>query len=142
MSLCLLNRKDTVKIRGSNADDFISKLLPELKSHSENVEKVIEDYNRQEIRYPITILSQVLGKNMLNICEFLAFQNKDRIRNNLSYCDEEQDPPVFILSYDAIVFLSYADYDHRKLAIQKLFCARQVKNQLLNDIDLANMSEF
>lgn len=139
----LIDQKDTIAINASSPEDLIDQITPILKSSTENIEKIISDYNQQEIRYPLTALSQITGKDMLRTCEFLAFGNKERIRNNLSSPEQSNASTTYVLSYDAIVFLVHIGIDIDKLKHLTMLCASQVKNQLKNDIngELAMLSD-
>lgn len=126
--------ENAIAVYGSTAKEFIDKITPILKSNSKRCEKIIDEYNRQEV-FPLSKLSVSIGQSMLKTYEFLLYGNKSFIRNNLSVLDENIDKLTIILSYDAIVTLAHLNIDLDKLPKDRMTCAQQVKNQLLNDID-------
>ena len=84
---------------------------------------------------------------MLTTCEFLAFENTERIRNNQNYLEIPVEESQFILSYDSIVFLSHLYFDIEALSKLNLICSNTVKSQLESDIneelnDLSSDSSF
>lgn len=77
-----LSEQDGVTvISSSNGEDFIEQISAILQKSSEDLNKRIDEYNQLEIRLPLSILATTTGKGMLNTCEFLAFKNREKIRN-------------------------------------------------------------
>ena len=100
----LTQRQDTKKIIGSTVEESVEEITSILKSSSEELKRIIDDYNKSELRVPISVLARHVGKSMLSTCEFLAFENQENIRNNLAYItDDLSDNSAFVLSYDSIV---------------------------------------
>lgn len=108
----------------------ITTCLMETKNKTDNI---LNEYNSAEVRYPISILSSLLGKDCIEICEFLALGNSEKIRNN-------QKPPIdngnvtYVLSFDAIVNLANAGLEKMFHEGFDVICSRQVKNHLLSEI--------
>lgn len=127
--------KDAMLIQSSSPEELLQQIKSIVKSSYESLEKEIEDYNQQKIRYPLTYLAALVGKKSLITCEFLAFGNKKRIRNNLTSLEQTNSSVIYVLSYDAIVFLAHIGYNIDTQNGPNLLCAIQVRNQLLNDIN-------
>ena len=130
----LLNRKDVHKIYTSNTEEMLAEITSILQESSDDLSKRINEYNEMEARLPLSGLSKILGKEMLTTCEFLAFRNQENIRNNLAESSDLNIAPIFVLGYDAFVFLAHLEIDVATFNSMELICASQVKNQLLNDI--------
>ena len=133
----------TLKFNSSSAEEMVEQITPILKSSFEDMNSRILEYNQQEIRFPLTVLSGIIGKGMLVACEFLMFGNDASIRNNLSTVQSLKTQRIFVLSYDAIVALAHMEVDSSTLKNLHIICSQQVKNQLLSDIDeeLASLSD-
>ena len=98
--------------------------------------KTHQEYNQLEIRSPLSLFSSATGKGRLKTSEFLAFENREKIRNNLATADNvDVTTSVFVLSYEAIVYLTHLGLDCTALNGINLACSSQVRNQLLNDIN-------
>lgn len=119
----------------SNDEDFIEQILAILQESSEHLNKCIEEYNQLTIRSPLSLLASVTGKGMLKTCDFLAFENREKIRNNASVAANMNGISAFVLSYDAIVNLVHLGVETYLLNQLDLMCSLQVKNQLINDIN-------
>lgn len=132
--LKIIEQEDITKICGT-AEDSIEQISQILKKSKENTDKIIAGYNQSEFRIPISALSRHVGKNMLTTCEFLAFENTERIRNNLNNPESFPQKPRFILSYDSIVFLSHLDIDLSFLDGVDLVCSSTVIKHLKSDIN-------
>lgn len=130
----IIERKDVTKIYGT-VEDSIKQISQILKKSKEDTDKVIAGYNQSDLRIPISALSRHVGKNMLTTCEFLAFENTERIRNNLNNPESFPQKPRFILSYDSIVFLSHLDIDISFLNGLDLVCSSTVIKHLKSDIN-------
>lgn len=132
----LTQRQDTKKIISSTVEESVEEITSILKSSSEELKRIIDNYNKSELRIPVSALARQVGKSMLSTCEFLAFENQENIRNNLAYItDYLSDSSAFVLSYDSIVLLSHLHIDLGLLDGMKLVCSKTVKNQLNNDIN-------
>ncbi|MEG1725588.1 MAG: hypothetical protein RR313_09360 [Anaerovoracaceae bacterium] len=132
----LINSPNTIKISTSTADEFIREATPILKESSEKISEIVCNYNRQEIQYPLTAFSHVIGKSMLIASEFLLFGNSEKIRNNLSWREKDDEKrAVYILSYGSIVSLVHMGVKACDLKGLEVTCAKQVKRQLISDID-------
>ena len=133
----------TLKFNSSSAEEMVEQITPILKSSFEDMNSRILEYNQQEIRFPLTVLSGIIGKGMLVACKFLMFGNDASIRNNLSTVQSLKAQKIFVLSYDAIVALAHMETDSSTLKNLHIICSQQVKNQLLSDIDeeLASLSD-
>lgn len=131
----MIDRKDTITLHVSTAEEFIANITPILKSSTENLEEAIDEYNQQDLLFPLSSLASSIGKRMLNTIEFLLFGNKSFIRNNLTCLNDGFSNPVFVMSYDSIVILTHLDINFEALPKDRMVCAQQVKNQILNDID-------
>lgn len=131
-----LSAKDGVTtICSSSREEFVEQISAILKKISEDLNKKISEYNQQEIRFSLSILAHMTGKGMLKTCEFLAFENREKIRNNLNIEEYSNRTVVFVLTYEVIVYLAHLGFDSASLNHLNLICAPQVKNQLLNDIN-------
>lgn len=131
----LADAEGTIKFSFSNAEELIDQLLPMLRSASEDMTERIQEYNKQSIRPPLSAFAKVVGKSMLSTSEFLAFANSERIRNNLAAYNSIPIKPIFILSYDSIVFITYMEIEKEVLEKAELVCAQQVKNRIIEDIN-------
>lgn len=121
-------------ITSSTTEGFKEQITDILKKSTEDLDSKIDRYNRLDIRSPLSVFAVNAGKSMLKTCEFLAFANKEKLRNNLKVPDCKEHGITFVLSYEAIVFLAHLELD-QKLKELKLVCSAQVKNQLANDIN-------
>ena len=119
----------------SEAEDLVAQMTAILKESSDAMDEQIDDYNQLELRLPLSYFANALGKSMLSTCEFLAFGNREKIRNNLASVDPSEWKPVFILAYDAIVYIAHLGCSASTLHDVSLACAPQVRNRLLNDIN-------
>ena len=130
-----------IKICGP-VDDTIKQINSVLRDVKEETDKIIVSYNQANLRIPISILSKQVRKKMLDICEFLALNNTEEIRNNLNHIEEYQQKPIFILSYDSIVFLSHLNINLSFLNGYDLVCSSTVEKHLSSDItdDINNLS--
>ncbi len=131
----VINRQDVTKVYGSSVEESLEKITVILKNAKEETDKLIDSYNQSELRIPISALSRQTGKNMLVTCEFLAFENTEKIRNNINYTKEFPDKPLFILSYDSIVLLSHLNIDLTILYGLNLTCSSTVRKHLISDIN-------
>ena len=130
----LCGRKDITAISCSNPENLKEQLSVILKKSSESLENIIAEYNQQELRIPLSILAHNIGRSRLKVSEFLAFENKEKIRNNLAITDCEE-KMTFVLSYETIVYLAHLGIDSTMIKELCLTCSYQVRNQLLNDIN-------
>ena len=130
----LSEHEGVTTICSSSSEDFIEQISAILKKSTEDLNKRIDEYNQLEIRLPLSIFSSVTGKGMLRTCEFLAFENREKIRNNVSMAQNMNGVSIFVLSYDAIVYLVHLGVESELLDLN-LMCSPQVKNQLINDIN-------
>lgn len=135
VSKFVFSNEGVLKIYSSSAAELVEQIKPILQSSYEDTDSRIREYNQQEIRFPLTVLSEIIGKGMLVACEFLMFGNDESIRNNLTTMRNPESKRTFVLSYDAIVALAYMEIDTNVLKDSLIICSQQVKNQLLNDID-------
>lgn len=137
----IIEQKDVTKIYGT-VEDSINQISKILEKSKEDTDKVIANYNQSDFRIPISVLSRKVGKNMLNTCEFLAFENTERIRNNLNNPENPPQKPRFILSYESIVFLSHLDIDLNFVDGVDLVCSSTVIKHLNSDMneEQANIS--
>lgn len=130
-----LSKKENVTlIQSSSSEDSIEQLSHILKKSTEDLMKRINDYNQSEIRLPLSTFAASIGKGRLKVCEFLAFENSDAIRNNISTVKNTDSTSMFVLSYDSIVYLTHLGIESA-LNDFNLRCSKQVKNQLINDIN-------
>lgn len=139
----LSNREGVQVISASNPEELREQLCAVLGKSSEALSQQIDIYNQLEVRPSLALFSNATGKGMLKTCEFLAFENKEKIRNNLIPVKQTGTPPVFVLAYDTIVYLAHLGLDELAFAEMKLVCPLRIKNQLLNDIgeELADLSD-
>lgn len=139
----LSTREGVTVIRSSSPEDFRDQMSAILKKSSEDLNKRIDEYNKLEIRSPLSLLAVATGKGRLKTCEFLAFQNQKKVRNNPAKANPVNDTPTFVLSYEAIVYLAHLEIDNIKLTDLNMACSYQVRNQLLNDIneELSELSD-
>lgn len=133
----MIQYPDTIKITGT-IEESIEKITKIMKDNSARTNDIISTYNEQDLQWPLPTLAKILGKNKLEVLEFLLFENKNKIRNNLNGISEDLadlNKIKFILSYDSIVILSllnisYTDFEHLNI-----LCPDKVKSQLISDID-------
>ncbi len=131
----IIKQQNVTKVYGSSSEEFLAQITSILKDAKEETDKLIDSYNQSNLRIPISSLSKQFGKTMLASCEFLAFENTERIRNNLNHLKEAPENPLFILSYDSIVFLSHLNADIDYLYGLDLVCSNTVKEHIRSDID-------
>lgn len=131
----LIESPSAMKFSSSSPEELLDIITPIMRASTDNINKCIDEYNSLEVRLPISLFSKQVGRDMLPSCEFLAFQNKQSIRNNLAVLTQKPDDFVFALSYDSIVFLVHGEVEQLVKEKFKLICASQVKRQLLSDID-------
>lgn len=131
----LSNRKGVTVISSSGPEDFRDQLIAIMQKSSEDLRSLIDEYNQLEIRSPLSLFATATGKGRLKTCEFLAYENRERIRNNTTSPGNTEEPPVFVLSYETIVYLTHLGLDGSALSELGLMCSSYVKNQLLNDIN-------
>lgn len=131
----LSSHEGVTTLCSSSPEELRDQISAILKQSSDALKKQIDEYNQQEIRFPLSLFASVTGKGMLKTCEFLAFENQEKIRNNLSMTKPADKNISFVLSYDAIVYLAHLGVDSTTLNDLNLLCSTQVKNQLLNDIN-------
>lgn len=131
----LSSREGVTMISSSSPEELRDQMSAILKESSEHLNRKIEEYNQQDIRLPFSLFAYTTGKSMLKTCEFLAFENREKIRNNLSVVVPSDEAISFVLSYDAIVYLAHLGIDAAALNDLNLLCSAHVKNQLLNDIN-------
>ena len=131
----LSDREGVTMICSSSPEELRDQMVAILKESSDELNRQIEEYNQQDIRFPLSVFASVTGKGRLKTCEFLAFENREKIRNNLSVTVQSDDNTSFVLSYDSIVYLAHLGIDRAALNGMNLLCSPQVKNQLLNDIN-------
>lgn len=123
-------------ITSSSPEDFRDQISAIMQKTSEDLHRRIDEYNRLEIRSPLSLFATATGKGRLKTSEFLAYENSERIRNNLTVVDNaENTNPVFILSYETIVYLTHLGLDGSTFRGINLACSSYVRNQLLNDIN-------
>ena len=120
-------------ISGKTPEEALSKLIACLVEVKEKTDTVLTDYNAAQIRYPISILSALLGKNRLEVCEFIALGNKEKVRNNLSVVESSEEA-TYILAFDSIVNLAIISFYNLLPKNIKLLCPHQVKKQLMSEI--------
>jgi len=137
----LSEKEGVTVISSSNSEEFIEQISAILQESSDHLNKHIDQYNQLEIRSPLSVLASITGKGMLKTCEFLAFENREKIRNNTSVAANMNGISTFVLSYDAIVNLTHLGVETNILNQLYLMCSLQVKNQLINDIN-EEMSEL
>ena len=116
--------------------DLVAQISDVLQKSSENLNNLINQYNQLEVRLPLSKLAYYVGEGMLKTCEFLLFENREKIRNNVSIVSDINDKTTFVLSYDAILNLVHLGVGNALLKQFDLICSNHVKNQLLNDIDV------
>ena len=131
----IIIQQDVTKIYGTSPEEALEQISVILKNAKEETDKIIDSYNQTDLRIPISSLSKQLGKGMLVTCEFLAFENRERIRNNLNNKEGLPNNSVFVLSYDSIVFLSHLNINLAFLDKVDLACSSTVKKRITSDIN-------
>lgn len=137
----VMNASTTRKIHSSNTTEFLDEITPILKESYENTKRIMEDYNKSNLRTPLTTLSKILGKSMLQTYENLMFFNKSKIRNNTSIQSPTKENTVFVLAYDSIITMSHLEMLEDIKKSVKLLCPLQVKEQILSEIN-SELSEM
>ena len=130
----MIKRPDITKIYATSSENILKQISNILKDAKEETDKIIDNYNQSELRIPFSSLSKQVGKNMLVTCEFLMYKNTEKIRNNLNNIILSN-KPIFILSYDSIIFLSHLNINLTILNEHNIVCSNTVKNHLINDIN-------
>ena len=131
----IISKPNTITINGSSPEEALKSVAEVVRSTSQNLDQLIKNYNDASIRWPLSILSGNAGKRMLLTCEFLLYENTERVRNNLNVVQEMEEKPTFIFAYDSLVILAHLGLSAQEFGNIKLVCAQQVRNQLINDID-------
>lgn len=125
---------NTIKFQGASAEDAIKEMTKYMEQSSKKSKELIEEYNNAQIRYPLSIFSQINGKSMLRTVEFLAYGNSEKIRNNPNSLAIHGEDVTIVLSYDSIVLLCLLDLLDLISSKYKLICPPAVEEKMLNDI--------
>lgn len=112
----------TIKFSGDSTNELIENITKFLKQSSENSERIINEYNNANIRYPLSVFAEINGKSLLNTQEFLIYGNSEKIRNNVNILDFDRQSTNIILSYDSIVLLSKLGLLKHISETHKLIC--------------------
>ena len=130
----LEGRDGVIAIKSSSPEDFVLSMKSILKESFDSINEILDEYNHAPIRLPIAALSAQVGKSMLITCEFLAFENREPIRNNLQYIEDNPKGKNFVFSFDTIVLLAHLGVKIADLGDLQIYCSSQVKNKLTNEI--------
>ena len=134
----IINDPKTIKFSGDSTNELIENITNFLKQSSEKSERIINEYNNANIRYPLSIFAEINGKSMLNTQEFLIYGNTEKIRNNVNMLNFDRHVTNIILSYDSIVLLSKLDLLKHISKTHKLICppyiAEKMQMEIKNEI--------
>lgn len=120
-------------ISASSPEEAIKNITTCLMKTKSETDNILNAYNSSQIRYPISVLSSLLGKDCIEICEFLALGNSEKLRNNQNSI--KSNDVTYVLSFDAIVNLALVGQENLFYENHNIVCSRQVKNHLLNEIN-------
>lgn len=124
----------TIKFSGDSTNELIENVTKFLKQSSENSERIINEYNNANIRYPLSIFAEINGKSLLNTQEFLIYGNSEKIRNNINILDFDRQTTNIILSYDSIVLLSKLGLLKHISETHKLVCPPYIAEKMQMEI--------
>ena len=139
----IIQSPDTIKIEGETPEDAIKNITEFMRKESEKTHNIINEYNSASFRYPLSSLSKMMGKSMLNCCEFLAYGNTSKIRNNTKSVLLDLTNTTMVLSYDSIIFMHFLGVaDDIFLTNTNCVCSKAIIQQILNDIsnELASLT--
>jgi hypothetical protein len=89
----------------SGSPETLLKQISDLtKTSSEITEKQLQYYAKNQGLIPVSFLSTVFGKSLIESYEFLIFGNKNKIINNSKTYSEM--PKKIVLSFDAIILIN------------------------------------
>lgn len=129
----VIDNEHTIKIGGEKPEDVINKLKSIMLDNRKQVDDRLEECNNLEISLPLSAFSKQIGKSYLESCEFLALGNAKKTFNNLSFIPYSKDN-VYVLSFDAIVYLAISNILTKVSSLTNIICSIQVKNQIDSDI--------
>ncbi len=132
----LLDEPTTKQFHFSSAEQFKEDLASVLEPVADNINRVMEEYEKMPIRMPLSILADVVRRNMLDTQRFLFNQDKLFINNNINHLIRTEEKK-YIMSFDSIVTLFELGIDYSTLNEAKIVCPVQVRQQLLSDISAA-----
>ena len=66
-------------------DEFISNITEYLAESKNKTDRMLNSYNSSEVRPPLSIFSSAFGKENIEACEFMAYGNSEKTRNNSNY---------------------------------------------------------
>ena len=138
----IIESPETIKIEGSNAIEAIEAITDFMKSSSLESQRVIDEYNTSNIRYPLSCLAKVTGKSMLNCSEFLVYGNTQKIRNNKNLLPLDPNTCTLVLSYDSVINIFLLNIGDCLLKKVNLICPPSVYQQIMSDIseDLSDLT--
>ena len=129
----MARHETTMVIKGNTIEEAIENLKAFLKESQEQLDNVIEVFNASTISPPLSLFAHQTGKSCLKTIEFLMFENKKQIVNNVNDIKLDSDI-MYILSYDAIVHLATIKVLGEINPHSNILCANQVRHQLEKEI--------
>jgi len=139
----IIQSPDTIKFEGKTPEDAIKNITDFMREESERTHNIINEYNNALFRYPLASFSRIIEKSMLNSCEFLAYGNTSKIRNNIKSILLDLTDTTMVLSYDSIIFMHLLGVaDDNLLTNINCICSKAIIQQILNDIsnELASLT--
>lgn len=124
----------TIKFSGESSEELVQNVTDFFKQSSEKSERIIDEYNKSNVRYPLSVLATINGKSLLNTQEFLIYGNKEKIRNNVNVLNFDRQNTNIILSYDAIILLSKLGILKHVSETHNLICPPYVAEKIQMDI--------
>jgi hypothetical protein len=112
---------------------FLEQIKTRLLTSQQRADAIVSDYNSAQIRYPISVLASLLGRERIEICEFLAYVNVEKTKNNTNIHQISADL-AYILSFDAVINLAMMSAFSMIPNNINILCPYQVKKQILGDI--------
>lgn len=133
MQRLITEGKSVETFSAQDPNSFLEQIKTRLLTSQQQADAIVSDYNSAQIRYPISVLASLLGRERIEICEFLAYVNVEKTRNNTNI-HQSSDDMVYILSFDAVINLAMMSAFSMIPSDINILCPYQVRKQLLGDV--------
>lgn len=130
----LLEEPTTKQFHFSSAEQFLEDILSVLVPAADNLNQVIEEYDKMPIRLPLSGFAHMTKHGMLETQLYLLHQERIKIRNNVNHLNRVDESTCFIVSFDSIITLFELEIDSTLLEGIKTLCPVQVRQHLLSEI--------
>lgn len=133
MQRLITEGKNVETFSAQDPTSFFEQIKTRLLTSQQRADAIVSDYNSAQIRYPISVLASLLGRERIEICEFLAYVNVEKTKNNTNI-HQTSDDLAYILSFDAVINLAMMSAFSMIPNNINILCPYQVKKQILGDI--------